>query len=823
MLPIADLLALVRWWLVLEVAGLAAFPLAAVLFERLGVHSYPLAKTLGVLLLGLGTWLLCMLHLTSFEAGAGALVLGILAGGGIAALGVAPLREALSYLRQRSASALRYEILFLGLFIVGIWLRLHGATGGAVLGTEKPMELALLTGVAGSPSFPPADPWLSGFAVNYYYLGYVIVAALAKLAGVGPGVAFNLGGATVFALAGLTLAALACAMVESAHPRASSGPGRIETWLVAAVAIAFVLLVGNQMGALEEIVGGPQVVALDGTEVLQALQQKLLGSPFVLLPGPVVTSDGDFGTFAEITAKAGASFDWWWPSRAVWDKISGQAGDSLRRYNITEFPFFSFYLGDLHPHVLALPFGLLALAMSLAAVRDGPTRGLRLGRKELWQLGLAGAILGSLYAINSWDAPTYALLYVGALAISFRTDDPSGKPGFSWHPFLLAIGVVALSAVLSILPFLTTFQPLLSPATGLAGWQALPGIRNLLSILVLSPDHTGLYQFLAIFALFLVPILAFATIPEPTPGGFGARGSTGRFLKAPLFIWALPIAGLVVGVLVHFPLLALGVLAILFSYLAWAQAGSPVRSLVLWAAAVGALVILAADLVYIRDPFGNRMNTVFKFYYQAWIIWGAMAAFAAWSLVRRIPLRRLAVAAWMIPTGVLLVGALVYPFAALTQGVPWAAPGWTLDGLAFLEDRYGDEYAAELWIEAHVPPSAVVLTAVGSSYQDETGRVAAVTGRPTLLGWDGSHERLWRIGSADALAAISEREKDVPTIYQTTDLDLANQLLGRYGIRYVFVGPVERTLYRGPGLEKFTKGMSVLFEQGSVQIFGPPS
>ena len=170
MLPIADLLALVRWWLVLEVAGLAAFPLAAVLFERLGVHSYPLAKTLGVLLLGLGTWLLCMLHLTSFEAGAGALVLGILAGGGIAALGVAPLREALSYLRQRSASALRYEILFLGLFIVGIWLRLHGATGGAVLGTEKPMELALLTGVAGSPSFPPADPWLSGFAVNYYYL-----------------------------------------------------------------------------------------------------------------------------------------------------------------------------------------------------------------------------------------------------------------------------------------------------------------------------------------------------------------------------------------------------------------------------------------------------------------------------------------------------------------------------------------------------------------------------------------------------------------------------------------------------------------------------
>ena len=32
---------------------------------------------------------------------------------------------------------------------------------------------------------------------------------------------------------------------------------------------------------------------------------------------------------------------------------------------IDEFPFFSFYLGDLHPHVLVIPFVMLALAFSL--------------------------------------------------------------------------------------------------------------------------------------------------------------------------------------------------------------------------------------------------------------------------------------------------------------------------------------------------------------------------------------------------------------------------------------------------------------------------
>lgn len=291
----------------------------------------------------------------------------------------------------------------------------------------------------------------------------------------------------------------------------------------------------------------------------------------------------------------------------------------------------------------------------------------------------------------------------------------------------------------------------------------------------------------------------------------------------PSLLWVLALLALVLGLLTQFPLLTLGVLAVLFAYEAWANSDSALRSFVLWSAAVGALMIFAADVVFIRDPFENRMNTVFKFYYQAWIIWGVAAAVATWALLRKIALRGIAAAAWAVPAAVLLLGAMVYPFAALTQGTPWAASGSTLDGIAFLKSQYPEEYAAEGWIEAHVPPSAPVLTAVGSSYQDETARVAAVTGRPTLLGWDGSHERLWRIGSPAALAAIGQREKDIATIYQTTDLGAANQLLDQYGIRYVYVGPVERSLYPGPGLDKFRRGMSLLFAQGLVQVFGPPS
>ncbi len=55
-------------------------------------------------------------------------------------------------------------------------------------------------------------------------------------------------------------------------------------------------------------------------------------------------------------------FWWWWrASRVVSDfDLRGNFQEI-----IDEFPFFSFLLGDLHPHVLAIPFNLLAVAIAL--------------------------------------------------------------------------------------------------------------------------------------------------------------------------------------------------------------------------------------------------------------------------------------------------------------------------------------------------------------------------------------------------------------------------------------------------------------------------
>ena len=83
---------------------------------------------------------------------------------------------------------------------------------------------------------------------------------------------------------------------------------------------------------------------------------------------------------------------------------TGSAPSRVIPDTINEFPSFSFMLGDLHAHVLALPFTLLALAFALQVALAGPRGDVALARASprRWPPALA---IGALYAINSWSYP----------------------------------------------------------------------------------------------------------------------------------------------------------------------------------------------------------------------------------------------------------------------------------------------------------------------------------------------------------------------------------------------------------------------------------
>ena len=193
-----------RWYLVLQVFGLAALPLAWRLFRHLPDRGYGVSKPLGLLLAGWGFWLLTTFGWTHNTAGGILVALGLLAAVGLVLVlrSPDPSSRPGSHARPMPLpwrTVLVTEVVFTLAFIAWCLVRAR-MPRIETAGGEKWMEIAFLRAILRSDTFPPHDPWLSGFAISYYYFGYVIVAMVARLAAVPPSIAFNLGIATLFAL-----------------------------------------------------------------------------------------------------------------------------------------------------------------------------------------------------------------------------------------------------------------------------------------------------------------------------------------------------------------------------------------------------------------------------------------------------------------------------------------------------------------------------------------------------------------------------------------------------------------------------------------------
>jgi YYY domain-containing protein len=201
--------------------------------------------------------------------------------------------------------------------------------------------------------------------------------------------------------------------------------------------------------------------------------------------------------------------------------------------------------------------------------------------------------------------------------------------------------------------------------------------------------------------------------------------------------------------------------------------------------AAAATALGACEVVFLRDPYGgelHRMNTVFKLYFQAWVLLAlAFPAFATDLLDRSGRLMRTATVLVLL---VGLVASLCYPMAAIH--LRWGTRAPSLDGLAYLDRDHPSDAAAIRWLAATARDQAVVLEASGDPYS-YYARASSSTGLPTVLGWS-NHENVWRGNDP----RITERKRDVERIYSETEVETVRPLLARYRIAYVFVGDLER-------------------------------
>ena len=777
------------WWLLTaEAIGLAAFPLAFFLFPRLTDGGYSVSKPLGLLLVGYLSWILSVLHiLPSVRFSILALLLVM---GGLSGWYVWRHRQQFKefVLAQRKA-IIAAEAIFL-VFLIG-WA-IYRAYDPAIDHTEQPMDFAFLNASIRSDVGSPEDPWLRGHPISYYYFGYWMMGNVSEVTGITSSISYNLSLALIPAMVAMGVFGLVYNLV-------SAEGSRWRYALVGGLAAALMVsVVANLEGVLEFM----RANGMRSQGFWDWLRIKGMETP----PG-------------EMTQSWAPQEFWWWfrASRVINAFDGGQELD----FTIQEFPFFSFMLGDLHPHVMSLPFVVLFLALCWNFFKT-PFHTLRaLDARGYLSILTIVFVLGGLAFTNMWDLPTFWALFLGLAAVkSYQAGDGRFR---TIVRDVAPIGFVLLALVLILyIPYFLTFRG---------------GISGILPVdIATRPVHTFIVWgvFLVAVTPFIVGVFWQTTVREDWRR-LTLAGLAVGFM--PYVTWALmhllmnggTISDLVVRFFLVLPFAALISMAVFSALWLAKEEGEAGKVFALLLSALGLLLITGPELLFVKDSFGTRMNTVFKLYYQAWILLAIASGFAIyyWSSIRGETSekeeddseykgvsgwKRSLTTLWAGVFIVLVAGSLYYaPAAAVSKG-NWFDGEANLDGLAFVAQRSEAEYEAIEFLKKDADKDSAMVEAVGEWF--DNGLISRSTGIPTVFNWPG-HEVQWR-GSA---APFDGREQDVARIYQSPDVEEAKTLLAKYDVDYVYVGPREIEKYGTDGLDKFSSFMEAVFSQGDVVIY----
>ncbi|MGD0114937.1 MAG: DUF2298 domain-containing protein [Dehalococcoidia bacterium] len=787
------------WWLAVEVMGLVGFPLVYALFPRFPDRGYAFAKPFGLLAVGFVFWILGSAWVLTNNVGG---IVWVILMVGVASGYFAWRRrdEMLTFLREKWSLLLVIEGLFLVAFIVAVYLRSFSPD---ISGTEKPMDFAFLNASTITQHFAPNDPWLSGYTISYYYGGYFLVAMTGKLAGVAPGVGYNLGLAMIAALAVVGAFGLVYNLV-SLHEGAVAKRAKILAWpLVFGLVAAFLLTVVSNLEGLLEFLAAHGV---GGAGFWNWIDIKGL------------TSVGNTTNTWYPTSNW-----WWWKAARVMSPTAPET--------ITEFPFFSFLLGDLHPHVMAIPFDLIGIGAAVRLLQEDETLDLSFWTRHQMVLVALAVLVGGLSFLNTWDLPTFFfLLLVAAFLRNYLA-----LKRWDWKLLKQTLGFavpLGIASVVAYVPYHKLFIPAFGFASQANGIAPVEGNGTM-------PFHA--FIFWGPFAVLMLPFAAqrlvaslkerrwqrnewLAAVPGLAVVGFWflwvlARGHLGSAVPARGSAW------LTAAILVVLLTLLVATLRREVEALAAGKSSLPIV-VALLAGSLAALLVLGAEFYFIRDVFNDRMNTVFKLYYQAWMFLAIGGGFALYYMVRHwLPTKTVSGGwryTWAGVAIVILAAALAYPVGATYARTDNFGAKQNLDGLAFAkQDSQGDWPLAQ-WLLQNAKPDSVIVEMVGNQtigYEwGTTGRISSWTGLSTIFAWPG-HEQQWRGwhgGSNDLSAA---RMGDVDTLYKTEDTNQVKQIVAKYGINYIIVGSLERQAYSSAALEKFDSIYPVAFKSGDNVIY----
>ncbi len=593
------------WYITAQIIALLALPITMTIFRSFRDRGYPLAKTIGFFSIAWINFILVSTKFLKYNRASILLSYVILA---VLSAFVWSRRksEIKSFFKSPKAKKIiiTTEIVFLLIFALLQAIKCYNPD---ISGWERPSEFAYYNAVHRSETLPPHDPWIANEPLNYYYYCWHAMMMITKGIGIPTQFAYNIGVAFV---AGLT-------------------------------ALCIFSLLFN---------------------VTKKIRYGLLGALFI-------TFVGNFDSIRQVIKnRRFFPFDWF------------RAAHSPIEFTISEFPFWSYVYGDLHPHIVVLPVigAMFLFYYKWIKSSESGLNKFGTGMNRWLSVFVFMMLMGTAFTVHLWELPTQILLLLFILSLQhFRITSQKRLPGYERRPPLFVrlgryiINVIAPWIGLGIGAVALVYVPF---KLGLTKFTEL-GVGSTLTIVgKIARSYTSpLTQFLIVFGFFMFIALAVLLIKEWDYSKLKGKSIPVRFVKLILLIavltgaWALlyykgewvgkalaiPLSWLddqikdifLIGPLYHKHVflgwkvrqwdeltykinysMALFLIPFLFSTLRviFNRNQYPGEQMGLCMMLMAFAVLLGEELVYLRDFLSGgdwrRMNSVFKFHFQSWIL-----------------------------------------------------------------------------------------------------------------------------------------------------------------------------------------------------------
>lgn len=410
-----DMTPAIKWWAMMLMLGIAAWPLCARVFSSFTDKGYVFGKILGGLIPAWIMWLFGSLRLLKFGTGA-VIVITILSAAGLWLLSHFVFKNKTADLLKETPveTVLIREAIFTAAFVFFCYVKCNNPDA---FGTERMMDYGFMQSIFRTEYFPPEDFWFAGENLNYYYFGQYFCTFLTKLSLNTVDYGYNLSLAMCFALC-----------------------------LSFAFSLVYQLMLGHSADKKKAAVAG----------TLAAMVLPGAASMHYILFNFLVPWAWD------ILAIPGEKPSYWYADSTRYIGYHPQTNDRTAH----EYPAYSFLLGDLHAHVINIFVVLIILAILYAWIKDneeesrGSVFACELKKPRLWVLSF---LTGICVMENFWDFPIYFVVS-GAilLALNLRRQI---KPLRVVSTTMLQGVVVLLMSLIVSLPFQLSFKAM---ANGIA-------------------------------------------------------------------------------------------------------------------------------------------------------------------------------------------------------------------------------------------------------------------------------------------------------------------------------------------------------------------